>query len=199
MKEACLLGQWKRGRGLHAAAARRSMPLLSAGLHLNAASTPPPAPLLPAVDPVDVGTSASSNLQDILRLLTLWFSYGASPEVEAALAEGFGHVSIDTWLVVIPQVGVERPRDALLSQGCPVHAAPRMHAGRRRPVPKAALAGTGHARAANALLNPINLPSAQVIARIHTSSVPVRRLIHSLLVRIGRHHPQVGRQGGRVA
>ncbi|KAL4435039.1 hypothetical protein ABPG77_003864 [Micractinium sp. CCAP 211/92] len=84
------------------------------------------------VDPVDVGTSASSNLQDILRLLTLWFSYGAAPDVEAALADGFGHVSIDTWLVVIPQV----------------------------------------------------------IARIHTSSVPVRRLIHSLLVRIGRHHPQ---------
>lgn len=72
-----------------------------------------------------MGTSASSNLQDILRLLTLWFSYGAAPDVEAALAEGFGHVSIDTWLVVIPQV----------------------------------------------------------IARIHTSSVPVRRLIHSLLVR----------------
>lgn len=65
---------------------------------------PPPYPPLPAVDPVDVGTSGSSNLQDILRLLTLWFSYGAAPDVEAALQEGFGHVSIDTWLVVIPQV-----------------------------------------------------------------------------------------------
>lgn len=123
-----------------------------------AASLTAPLPLLPAaaVDPADVGTSASSNLQDILRLLTLWFrwgagaracclllachpagavgtaalsphgeydciarttgiplpppcphhlrSYGAAPDVEAALAEGFGHVSIDTWLVVIPQV-----------------------------------------------------------------------------------------------
>lgn len=38
--------------------------------------------------------------------------------------------------------------------------------------------------------NPLNSPARQVIARIHTSSVPVRRLIHSLLVRIGRHHPQ---------
>ncbi|KAI3435635.1 hypothetical protein D9Q98_001694 [Chlorella vulgaris] len=85
-----------------------------------------------AVNPHDVGTSAAANLQDILRLLTLWFSYGAAPDVEAALVDGFGHVSIETWLVVIPQV----------------------------------------------------------IARIHTSSVPVRRLIHSLLVRIGRHHPQ---------
>eukprot|EP00887_Chlorella_sp_A99_P006163 scaffold3.g6163.t1 len=85
-----------------------------------------------AVDPVDIGTSSSANLQDILRLLTLWFTYGAAVDVEAALQEGFGHVSIDTWLVVIPQV----------------------------------------------------------IARIHTNIVPVRKLIHSLLVRIGRHHPQ---------
>ena len=38
--------------------------------------------------------------------------------------------------------------------------------------------------------HPLSHPSLQVIARIHTSSVPVRRLIHSLLVRIGRHHPQ---------
>lgn len=82
---------------------------------------------------MDVGTSASSNLQDILRLLTLWFSYGAAPDVEAALAEGFGHVSIDTWLVVIPQVRVAfhnlglslreyriaRERQACASWGCP--------------------------------------------------------------------------------
>lgn len=77
-------------------------------------------------------SSYSSNLQDILRLLTLWFSHGAASDVEAALQEGFGHVSIDTWLAVIPQI----------------------------------------------------------IARIHTSSVAVRKLIHALLVRIGRHHPQ---------
>ena len=43
-------------------------------------------------------------LQDILRLLTLWFNYGHLPEVEAALVEGFGHVSINTWLAVIPQI-----------------------------------------------------------------------------------------------
>lgn len=76
--------------------------------------------------------STSSNLQDILRLLTLWFAHGAAPDVEAALQEGFAHVNIDTWLAVIPQI----------------------------------------------------------IARIHTSSPEVRRLIHSLLVRIGKHHPQ---------
>jgi FKBP12-rapamycin complex-associated protein len=45
-------------------------------------------------------------LQDILRLLTLWFNHGSAPDVEAALQEGFGHVSIDTWLVVIPQVNL---------------------------------------------------------------------------------------------
>ena len=71
-------------------------------------------------------------LQDILRLLTLWFNHGAAPEVEAALLEGFGHVSIDTWLAVIPQI----------------------------------------------------------VARIHSNSTPVRSLIHHLLVRIGRQHPQ---------
>jgi len=50
-----------------------------------------------------------ANLQDILRLLTLWFNHGNSPEVEVALNEGFGHVSIDTWLVVIPQVPPSPP------------------------------------------------------------------------------------------
>ncbi|DBA66640.1 TPA: hypothetical protein ACH3X2_002209 [Trebouxia sp. C0005] len=77
-------------------------------------------------------THPGAALQDILRLLTLWFNHGSAPDVEAALQEGFGHVSIDTWLVVIPQV----------------------------------------------------------IARIHTTVQPVRRLIHNLLVRIGKHHPQ---------
>lgn len=46
----------------------------------------------------------TGNLQDILRLLTLWFNHGSSKEVEAALVEGFQLVSIDTWLVVVPQV-----------------------------------------------------------------------------------------------
>jgi FKBP12-rapamycin complex-associated protein len=71
-------------------------------------------------------------LQDILRLLTLWFNHGVAPEVEAALVDGFGHVNIDTWLQVIPQI----------------------------------------------------------VARIHSNSSPVRQLIHQLLVRVGRKHPQ---------
>ncbi|KAG2491268.1 hypothetical protein HYH03_010473, partial [Edaphochlamys debaryana] len=74
----------------------------------------------------------TGNLQDILRLLTLWFNFGAYEPVRAALTEGFQLVSIDTWLLVIPQI----------------------------------------------------------IARIHTHNTDVRQLIHHLLVKIGRHHPQ---------
>ncbi|KAI3919103.1 hypothetical protein MKW98_016656 [Papaver atlanticum] len=72
------------------------------------------------------------SLQDILRLLTLWFSHGATAEVQLALQKGFAHVNIDTWLVVLPQI----------------------------------------------------------IARIHSNNDAVRELIQSLLVRIGRGHPQ---------
>ena len=49
-------------------------------------------------------SSSSRNLQDILRLLTLWFNHGAQPDVRDALTEGFGHVSVDTWLGVLPQI-----------------------------------------------------------------------------------------------
>ncbi|KAI8028412.1 Serine/threonine-protein kinase TOR [Camellia lanceoleosa] len=44
------------------------------------------------------------SLQDILRLLTLWFNYGATAEVQMALQTGFAHVNINTWLVVLPQI-----------------------------------------------------------------------------------------------
>nr|XP_009796209.1 PREDICTED: serine/threonine-protein kinase TOR isoform X6 [Nicotiana sylvestris] len=44
------------------------------------------------------------SLQDILRLLTLWFNHGATSEVQMALQKGFTHVNINTWLVVLPQI-----------------------------------------------------------------------------------------------
>ncbi|MCD7451119.1 hypothetical protein HAX54_009731 [Datura stramonium] len=44
------------------------------------------------------------SLQDILRLLTLWFNHGATSEVQIALQKGFTHVNINTWLVVLPQI-----------------------------------------------------------------------------------------------
>ncbi len=51
-----------------------------------------------------IALSQGSSLQDTLRLLTLWFAHGGSPEVNAAVTEGFGSVSVDTWLEVIPQL-----------------------------------------------------------------------------------------------
>ncbi|KAF8659826.1 hypothetical protein AX16_001711 [Volvariella volvacea WC 439] len=43
-------------------------------------------------------------LQDTLRLLTLWFKFGAHDDVSHAMANGFSMVEVDTWLEVIPQV-----------------------------------------------------------------------------------------------
>ncbi|EPS36508.1 hypothetical protein H072_9938 [Dactylellina haptotyla CBS 200.50] len=51
-----------------------------------------------------ISLSAGSSLQDTLRLLTLWFAHGGHAQVNAAMTEGFGVVSIDTWLAVIPQL-----------------------------------------------------------------------------------------------
>ncbi|KAG9238765.1 armadillo-type protein [Amylocarpus encephaloides] len=51
-----------------------------------------------------ISLSKGSSLQDTLRLLTLWFAHGGSPEVNTAVTEGFASVSVDTWLEVIPQL-----------------------------------------------------------------------------------------------
>jgi FKBP12-rapamycin complex-associated protein len=40
-------------------------------------------------------------LQDVLRLLTLWFRHGSHLNVQTSLREGFAEVSIDTWLQVL--------------------------------------------------------------------------------------------------
>eukprot|EP01126_Amoeba_proteus_P048791 TRINITY_DN5662_c0_g1_i4.p1 TRINITY_DN5662_c0_g1~~TRINITY_DN5662_c0_g1_i4.p1 ORF type:complete len:841 (-),score=190.43 TRINITY_DN5662_c0_g1_i4:2162-4432(-) len=47
---------------------------------------------------------SSQNLQDTLRLLTLWFTYGFKKDVEKAIREGFNVINVDTWLPVIPQI-----------------------------------------------------------------------------------------------
>lgn len=39
----------------------------------------------------------------MLRLLTLWFKFGHLPSVSDSIAEGFGMVTVDTWIEVIPQ------------------------------------------------------------------------------------------------
>eukprot|EP01117_Protostelium_nocturnum_P014316 TRINITY_DN5444_c0_g1_i3.p1 TRINITY_DN5444_c0_g1~~TRINITY_DN5444_c0_g1_i3.p1 ORF type:complete len:2209 (+),score=787.54 TRINITY_DN5444_c0_g1_i3:161-6787(+) len=92
------------------------------------------AHLIPAVSGFfkSIALGPAQSLQDLLRLLNLWFKYGQLREVETALTEGFTTVSIDTWLQVIPQI----------------------------------------------------------IARIHSPIIPVRRLINDLLTQIGKVHPQ---------
>jgi FKBP12-rapamycin complex-associated protein len=49
-------------------------------------------------------------LQDTLRLLTMWFKYGANPAVDEAVQHGFDTIPIDTWLLVTPQI-IARKRD----------------------------------------------------------------------------------------
>lgn len=62
-----------------------------------------------------------TKLQDVLRLLHLWFRYGDVTQVSIALQTGFNHVSIDTWLLVIPQIiarlHVGKPKIRSLIQG----------------------------------------------------------------------------------
>lgn len=48
--------------------------------------------------------AASVDVQDVLRLLTLWYRYGAFDDVQAELERGFKTVPVDTWLVAIPQL-----------------------------------------------------------------------------------------------
>jgi FKBP12-rapamycin complex-associated protein len=50
------------------------------------------------------GGGGARALQDILRLLSLWFKHGARPAMADALKFGLRKVSIDTWLEVVPQL-----------------------------------------------------------------------------------------------
>lgn len=72
------------------------------------------------------------RLQDILRLLTLWFRYGGVTQVNASINAGIAAAEVDLWLDVIPQL----------------------------------------------------------FARLHSPNQSVRSTVRSLLVRIGRAHPQ---------
>eukprot|EP01127_Copromyxa_protea_P021217 TRINITY_DN7249_c0_g1_i1.p1 TRINITY_DN7249_c0_g1~~TRINITY_DN7249_c0_g1_i1.p1 ORF type:complete len:2507 (+),score=519.55 TRINITY_DN7249_c0_g1_i1:98-7618(+) len=61
---------------------------------------------LPAVSGFirSIALSPRENLQDTLRLLTLWFGYGYSKEIDTAIRESFKTLNIDTWLSVLPQL-----------------------------------------------------------------------------------------------
>ncbi|WPH02862.1 Hypothetical protein R9X50_00573000 [Acrodontium crateriforme] len=51
-----------------------------------------------------IALSSSSSLQDMLRLLTLWFAHGKHQQVTHSVTQGITSVSVDTWLEVIPQL-----------------------------------------------------------------------------------------------
>ncbi len=51
-------------------------------------------------------STTSRVLQDILRLLTLWFSHGGGIELLDTFAKGFDEVPIDTWLEVVRFCGL---------------------------------------------------------------------------------------------
>merc|ERR1719357_2056716 len=59
-----------------------------------------------------ISLSQGSNLQDALRLLTLWFDYGYYNDMYEALNEGLRTIDINTWLQVIPQLiaRIDTPR-----------------------------------------------------------------------------------------
>ncbi|XP_040182261.1 serine/threonine-protein kinase mTOR isoform X3 [Rana temporaria] len=59
-----------------------------------------------------ISLSRGNNLQDTLRVLTLWFDYGHWPDVNDSLVEGIKTIQIDTWLQVIPQLiaRIDTPR-----------------------------------------------------------------------------------------
>ncbi|CAM6130085.1 unnamed protein product [Calypogeia fissa] len=57
-----------------------------------------------SIEYASANKAGDDSLQDILRLLTLWFNHGASLDVQAALKDGLNRITIDTWLVVLPQI-----------------------------------------------------------------------------------------------
>jgi FKBP12-rapamycin complex-associated protein len=50
-----------------------------------------------------VSLAPGNSIEDALRILQLWFRFGAFPSVAALLTEGRVTVSVDTWLQVVPQ------------------------------------------------------------------------------------------------
>ena len=62
-----------------------------------------------------IALSPGNSLQDTLRLLTLWFTYGYQAGVSNAISQGLHQVNIDVWLEVIPQIiaRIHTPRAAI--------------------------------------------------------------------------------------
>ena len=50
------------------------------------------------------GKNISKTLQDLLRLIDLWFQVGTYDEVNTIIMKSFKQISIESWLLVIPQL-----------------------------------------------------------------------------------------------
>ncbi|KZV96365.1 FAT-domain-containing protein [Exidia glandulosa HHB12029] len=51
-----------------------------------------------------ISLAKQNSLQDVLRLLTLWFKFGVHTDVSDAISRGNALVAVDTWIDVIPQI-----------------------------------------------------------------------------------------------
>ncbi|ETO28610.1 phosphatidylinositol kinase Tor2 [Reticulomyxa filosa] len=58
---------------------------------------------------LDHNTHYGTRLQDILRLLQVWFNHGNDDRVSNVLRNGFNTVPVETWLAVIPQIIARLP------------------------------------------------------------------------------------------
>ena len=50
------------------------------------------------------GKDITKTLQNLLRLIKLWFSYGDQPEEERLIRESFEKIDVTSWLAIIPQI-----------------------------------------------------------------------------------------------
>lgn len=101
--------QWHKAWHAWALANFEVVGSFTAGGDGEAADLPPTAivdHVVPAIRGFfkSIALTSTSTLQDTLRILTLWFGHGTHPEVNSAVTDGIGSVSIDTWLEVIPQL-----------------------------------------------------------------------------------------------
>ncbi|KAG0659340.1 hypothetical protein C6P45_001859 [Maudiozyma exigua] len=73
--------------------------------------------VIPAIRVFFHSISLQSSLQDTLRLLTLWFTFGGATDAAKAMNDGFGMIKIDNWLEVLPQLisRIHQP-DQIVSQ-----------------------------------------------------------------------------------
>ncbi|ANB15187.1 phosphatidylinositol kinase-related protein kinase TOR1 [Sugiyamaella lignohabitans] len=101
---------------MHESLKMQSTQAIAAAL-ANPSAGPPPLPYEPPKDLVQrhvvpalrgffhsISLSDQKALQDILRLLTLWFKYGGVVEAASAMTEGFAMIKVEVWLEVVPQL-----------------------------------------------------------------------------------------------